>query len=176
MESLIMFTQIFLATIFFISSISKLISRYSFMETLADVGLKNKLIPTVSWLFPIVELISAALLLVESLRLIGQLIMLCMLTGFIFLSIRAMRTDNKKISCNCFGELTQESIGIATLLRSIILTICLVPLFFIRKATGLYQLGPMELTAALFCSLGILMFYSLMVSLRNHYLEIVESV
>jgi uncharacterized membrane protein YphA (DoxX/SURF4 family) len=148
--ALLIILQLLLSSVFVLSSISKLISRYSFMETLSEIGLNARYIPLVSLLFPLAELLTGVLLLLEPARWIGQFIMLCMLIGFAVLSIRAMSSKNNEINCSCFGELVRESLGMSTLVRSVVLMLCLVPLFMFREPTGLFELGPADLMAAWF--------------------------
>jgi len=167
MDEMYILIQVFLAAVFVVSAAAKLASRYSFYETLLAIGLKDSTSKQVSWLFPLVEIIAAGLLLFEPLRLIGEVVLLCMLAGFVVISIRAMRIKGQKVDCQCFGDLVEEPLGVATLIRSIVLIACLIPLLLRVEETGLYQMAAIDVLAAIFCSLGIIMLYALAVAFRN---------
>lgn len=166
MDQLYILLQILLATVFVFSGAAKLLSRISFHETLAAIGLSHSMSKMGSWVFPIVEIIAAGLLLYEPLRLVGEIVLLLMLAGFIVISIRAMR-NKQKVSCQCFGELVDEPLGMATLIRSIVLIVCVVPLLIHTEETGLYSLEAMDVGRVIFSSLGILMIYGLFAAHRS---------
>ncbi|TYP79403.1 MauE/DoxX family redox-associated membrane protein [Paenibacillus methanolicus] len=169
MNELYILLQVFLATVFAFSGIAKLASRFSFYETLLAIGLKDSYAKLGSRAFPFVEIASAALLLVEPLRLAGEAILLCMLAGFIIISIRAMRAKDKQVDCQCFGDLVEEPLGTATLIRSIVLVACMIPLLLQGEATGLYRMAAMDVIATVFCSFGIVMIYAIAAAFRYRY-------
>ncbi|MBD3919085.1 hypothetical protein H8B09_09990 [Paenibacillus sp. PR3] len=161
--------QIFLATVFLFSGAAKLTSRFSFYETLSSIGFKDASARRLSWIFPFVEIVAAALLLIEPLRLPGEALLLCMLAGFIVVSIRAIRAKEQKVDCQCFGNLVEEPLGTATLVRSLVLAACLIPLLLHSEGTGLYQMAATDTVSAVFCSLGILMIYAIAAAFRSRY-------
>lgn len=169
MDRLYILLQVVLATVFAVSAIAKLISRYSFYETLSAIGLKDTASGIVSWAFPLVELTAAGLLLAEPFRLAGELLILCMLAGFIAISIQAIREKGNRVDCQCFGDLVEEKLGAATLIRSFVLAACLVPLIAHQGETGLFDMEAMEVAAAVFSGLGIVMFYALSIAFWHRY-------
>jgi glycopeptide antibiotics resistance protein len=169
MGELYILLQVFLATVFVFSGAAKLASRYSFYETLSALGLKDSSSKVVSRLFPFIEMLAAGLLLYEPLRLAGEAVLLLMLAGFIVISIRAIRAKGQQVDCQCFGDLVEEPLGAATLIRSIVLITCIIPLLMHGEETGLYTMAAMDIMATIFCSFGIVMLYALAAAFRNRY-------
>lgn len=163
--------QSLLATIFFISGVAKLASNYSFHETLIEIGFKeNTFTKCVAWIFPLIEIASAGLVLSEKTRLIGEIMIFAMLTSFIMISIMVLRSKNeKKIDCHCFGHLVEESLGTPTLIRSCVLALCVITLSLHREATGLFQLPAMEMASLFLCSIGIVALYTLLSAFWKRY-------
>ncbi len=169
MDDLYILLQVFLATIFIFSAVAKLIARYSFFETLEAIGMNRLYSNIVSWAVPLFEILAGSLLLIEPLMVAGEVILLCLLTGFVVISIRAMRAKEQKVDCQCFGDLVEEPIGINTLIRSIVLIAFTVTLLLNAEETALYKMSTMDILAALFCSLGVIMLYALATGFWNRY-------
>lgn len=170
MVDVLVFLHSFLAIVFLVSGVAKLLSRHSFYDTLLEIGLKeNSSAKTVSWLFPLAEIVVAVLLLIERTRLTGAIMILAMLILFVMISIRALATKEKKINCQCFGNLVEESLGASTLIRSAVLFLCVIPLLLHREETGLYQLSGLEMEFAFLFSIGIIALYALLTAYWNRY-------
>jgi hypothetical protein len=166
LEELLILLQVFIATVFVFSGTAKLFSRFSFLETLLLLGFTRTASRQLSWVFPIIEIAAAGMLVYEPLRLIGELMLLLMLFAFIVISIRMIRSK-QKVDCQCFGDLVEEPMGTGTIVRSIVLAACVVPLLLHQEKTGLYALDFMEIASVIFTSLGILIIYALAAAYRG---------
>jgi hypothetical protein len=87
---------------------------------LGELGLPRWVIPAVSIALPAVEIVVAALLLIEPLATLGALCALGLLTIFTVV-ILVNLWHGRRPACACFGALSRGHIGLGTLARNILL-------------------------------------------------------
>lgn len=155
------FVTIFIATLFIVSSITKLRSPKAFQVMLEQLGLSKK-ITRFSMLFPVAELLVGLTLLWPPIRLWGQVSVLMLLIIFSWSAWKALSANNK-VKCNCFGSLTDESFGLSTVLRIAVLIILDLYLLISHDATSLNSIHLIEIVDVILFSLGVMVFYSLIV-------------
>lgn len=121
MQALIPFVQVFLFCVFAVSGLAKWISFDSFRNTVARLSrLPGKTASVAANLVIAAEIASGVMLLLDNLAVYGAFTMLALLLLFAALSLRsAVRGSDEK--CHCFGQLTDERLGIETLVKSVIL-------------------------------------------------------
>ena len=119
---LILFTaRVLLAALFFISSVSKLLSGFAkSRKALADFGVPSWLVAPSSIALPCAELIIACLLVPAGSARIGAVSALAMLMIF-NAAISANLAVGNKPNCNCFGQLHSAPIGWTTFARNSVL-------------------------------------------------------
>lgn len=121
MQVLIPFVQVFLFCVFAVSGLAKWISFAAFRNTVAQLSrLPGKTASVAAHLVIAAEIASGGMLLIDTLAVYGAFTMLAMMLLFAVLSLRpAVRGTGEK--CNCFGQLTDERLGMETLVKSLIL-------------------------------------------------------
>ena len=109
-----------LAAVFALAAVAKLADRDRSEEAVANLGVPDRLTPTVAFLLPLTELAVAALLVPAStavLGAIGAVALLTVLSIVVALNLLAGNTPN----CHCFGQLGSKKIGPGTLVRNALL-------------------------------------------------------
>jgi uncharacterized membrane protein YphA (DoxX/SURF4 family) len=163
---LILFAQIFISIIFLVSSISKLKSLSNFKETIQELGFSSKMSGVGANFIIIIELIITILILFEKTRLIGEVFLTFILLLFSWSAWRAVRI-NRKIECNCFGNLSNSSLGNRTFLRIIPIGILNSILFLYPMETSILGSSWTEVIFIMFSSVGILIIYILLTTFYN---------
>ena len=105
-----------LAAVFALAAVAKLADRDRSEEAVANLGVPDRLTPTVAFLLPLTELAVAALLVpatTADLGAIGAVALLAVLSLVVALNLMAGNTPN----CHCFGQLGAKKIGPGTLVR-----------------------------------------------------------
>ncbi|QGQ95177.1 hypothetical protein EHS13_09910 [Paenibacillus psychroresistens] len=153
------FLQVFLAIIFIVSAFPKLAKLKAFAKTLEELGLPPWMSRIGSWGVPAVELIVAGIILVDKIRIFGQLGISALLISFVW---AVWRAKGKSLDCNCFGNLATEQFGRKTVYRILILAGADTYLFLYTRLTGLQHASLMEWSSAIFLTLSILAVYGLL--------------
>ena len=106
--------SIFLASMLVISAVTKFFSLHNFAATLKQLDLKYPLV--LMFAVPFSELFVSLFILFESTKQLGLVVLLLLSVAFYYVTIKAIR-DEKKIACGCFGAVTEETFGLATIMR-----------------------------------------------------------
>ncbi|WP_339250830.1 MauE/DoxX family redox-associated membrane protein [Sporosarcina sp. FSL W8-0480] len=155
----------FLIVILSLSSISKLKDLNSFKQTIANLGFQRKLINMLAYLIPLLELISVILLFTNK-PYVGFLLILLLSVCFITVILYTLKTA-KKIKCNCFGNLTEDIIGLKTFIHVLILAIP--SIYLLLKANSpLWSNTFIEIWHSLLSNSGIIVIYLLVNSINNY--------
>jgi hypothetical protein len=120
-----------LAAVFTLAAVAKLADRDRSEEAVANLGVPDRLTPTVAFLLPLTELAVAALLVpaaTAEVGAIGAVALLTVLSLVVALNLMAGNTPN----CHCFGQLGAKKIGPGTLVRNA----CLAGLGLVVVSTG----------------------------------------
>lgn len=157
--SLAAMTQVFLAIIFTLSSVLKIINRGAFEEVLGELFSSTRLVTTGVWLIPIAELLGGILLLVKGREIIGQIVLLSLMAGFSWAHWSVI-SRRKRVACNCFGTLVADTFGWKSATRILVLLVLVVYLIM-SGDSGLHEFALVDWANASFMSVGILFVYSL---------------
>ena len=106
-----------LAAVFVLAPVAKMADRDRSEEAVANLGVPDRLTPTVAFLLPLAELSVAVLLVPASTAILGALgavALLAVLSLVVVLNLIAGNTPN----CHCFGQLGAKRIGPGTLVRN----------------------------------------------------------
>lgn len=163
---MILFAQIFISIIFLVSSISKLKSLSNFKETIQELGFSSKMSVIGANFIIIIELIITIIILFENTRLIGEVLLTFILLLFSWSAWKAVRI-NRKIECNCFGNLSNSNLGNKTFLSIIPIGILNSILFLYPMETSILGASWTEVIFILFSSVGILIIYILLTTFFN---------
>ena len=149
---------VFLFVVLITSGCAKLWTRDSFRQTLEGLGLSPSLAPFGMWAVPLFEVLVAVLLLLETTQRLAEIGLVLLVLSFIW-SVYRVRKQKLSLSCNCFGNLTNEQFGKLTILRIAVLAVLDAYLLFV-PAASLAQAAWEEWIAAILLSVGTLMFYA----------------
>lgn len=149
---------VFLIVILVTSGSSKLKDRESFRLTLEGLGLSSTLAKIGVWTVPLVELLVAVLFLLKSTQWLAEIGLGLLVLSFAWSVYRAM-SQKLSLSCNCFGNLTNESFGKLTIFRILLLALLDSYLLFI-PSYSLFQAALPEWIASILFSVGCLMIYA----------------
>ncbi|GGG71991.1 MauE/DoxX family redox-associated membrane protein [Paenibacillus radicis (ex Gao et al. 2016)] len=116
------FIQMGLAMIFGLTGLLKLYSPSSMKNTLIAIGIPKPLSSAGAWLVPLLEILTAGLLLSSATVWIGEILAFCLIGGFIYAIFMALY-KKEQIQCNCFGKLRDEYLGWGTILRVVVLLV-----------------------------------------------------
>ncbi|EKN70786.1 hypothetical protein P9E76_21490 [Schinkia azotoformans] len=159
--SISIFLRLFLSTIFFISASMKLFSVEQVKRTIRNLGFNDAL-----WiLIVIVEYAIAGILLVDNYYYFLFFIAL-LLIFFLFLNIKTM-LEKKNIKCNCFGDFSNESFGIHTIFRIMLLLSSVLYLIYIKDQSRVLELPFLNMIAYSLLFTGILISYLLISTIIN---------
>ena len=109
--------RLVLAVVFSLAAVAKLADRDRSEEAVANLGIPDRVVPTIAWLLPVAELSVAAVLVPSSTAIFGALGAASLLAVFslvVALNLKAGNTPN----CHCFGQLGAKRIGPGTLARN----------------------------------------------------------
>ncbi|MEZ4529772.1 MAG: redoxin domain-containing protein [Thermomicrobiales bacterium] len=132
MEYLLLLARIVLAITFLVSSIGKFLDLKGSRKAMRDFGLPESLAGPAAIGLPIVELITAVLLIPTSTAWWGAILSFLLLAAFIG-GIAYNMKQGRAPDCHCFGQIHSEPAGPRTLIRNGLLA--LVALFIILFGT-----------------------------------------
>ncbi|MED3501548.1 hypothetical protein P4479_24305, partial [Brevibacillus agri] len=153
--------QFFVSVIFVISAAVKVISFESFSQTVLKIGISAYLTRFVSVVVILLEFLGAFLILFESTRMIGGIVLQFLLCSFALVAIRMIRIG-QKVSCNCFGSLTQDRLDYRLTLRIFFLSLLNMTVLLYEGQLGINLLSLSENINLMFLSLGIFGCYILL--------------
>jgi len=120
MDSFVLGVQLLLAAVFVTAGVAKLLDRPGTRQALSDFGVPTGLVPSVAWLLPLAELVTALALLSPTTARGGAIAALVLLVAFIAGIARAMARGEAP-DCHCFGQLHSAPAGRGTLVRNAVL-------------------------------------------------------
>lgn len=165
MNPSLLFIQVFLSVIFFVSSIAKWMDLRSFRETIHQLKIPMKLASAGAVTVPLMEMAAAFMLIWDSTRLFGCTLILLLLASFVW---AAWNARGKYMDCNCFGNLAAEKFGIMTYMRiGVIFMMCLYLLLYKDRSLEIQPVWE-DVSVALLSSIGILALYLLLVNLYKY--------
>ena len=160
---MILLVQVLISVIFLMSSISKLKSLNNFKNTIQELGFSKKISGLGAIFIVVIELLISVFILFEFTRVIGFVLLTFTLLLFSWSAWKAIKIE-KKIQCNCFGNISNSSLGKKTFLRIIPIGILNLILFLYPKDTSIIGQSWMEITSAVFSSISIFIIFSLIIT------------
>lgn len=155
MEHYILFV---LSIFLLISGLAKLVSQIDFMKTLHNIGIARRLLKPVAIAVPVLEIVAAILLMIPMTQFIGGIVSLGLFVAFMIVVIKTM-AQNKKVDCNCVGNLLPEEMGWSTIIRLIIM-MAMVGYLLVIQSADVTAVATVDLIYQLLSSIGILGIYA----------------
>jgi peroxiredoxin len=109
-----------LAVVFVIAAVAKARDQADTRTSVAAFGVPDPAAPVVAVLLPIVELTAAALLMVPGTAVVGAALACLLLLAFT-LAVARLLLRGERPACRCFGQVSSDPIGVATLVRNLVL-------------------------------------------------------
>lgn len=159
--------QVFLATILASAASAKLVDQRGFGNTLKEIDFPLRLISLAGAAIPVLEILTAGLLLWEPLRLWGEVSLLLLLCTFAWAAWKAL-SKGREVKCNCFGQLAPEVFGWKTVARIILLALLDGFLLLYPGPTRLDVAPMVEMVSAVLLSIGLLMLYAVGTALYEY--------
>lgn len=153
----------FLILILTSSAISKLFALKSFKNTIQLIGIPNYFSLYISVVIPIIEILIVFLLISEVTLYFGLVSILTLSFIFFAVSLYSMKLD-KEIKCNCFGNLTNEKLGLKTFTHILLLVIPTIIL--LKTKINLLTFPIFEILDALFLNIGVFIIYLVINEMR----------
>ncbi len=122
MELLLLLVRLFLAGVFALAGIGKLLDLEGSEKAVKGFGVPDNIAKPISIFLPVAEVVIAVLLLFVATAWIGAVLATLLLLGFIGAMIVQMVNGNAP-DCHCFGQLHSEPVGKASLIRNIVFAI-----------------------------------------------------
>lgn len=162
METLLLFSALFLAVVFGIAGIAKIFDIEGSQKAVEGFGVPHGLAKAIGLILPVVEIAIAFLLIPLVTRWIGAFLafglLLTFIGGMVFQMIKGNAPD-----CHCFGQIHSEPVGWSTLIRnSAFLAVAGFLVFFGRETGGtsaVAWLFDLNVTERLLLIFGILMVF-----------------
>ncbi len=151
MEFLLLLARIVLAVTFLVSSIGKFLDLQGSRKAMRDFGVPESMAGPASFGLPIVELITALLLIPTSTAWWGAILSFLLLATFVG-GIAYNMSQGRAPDCHCFGQIHSEPAGTRTLIRNGLLG--LVALFIILFGTDRWSFSYGSAGASLFGWMG----------------------
>ena len=158
--------RIFLSTVLLVASISKLINVKIFRVSLKELQLNSAASYFFSWGIPVLEIVTATLLLFNYPFLsVGEVALFILLGGFSWSVWKAYKIGND-IKCNCFGNLVNEKIGLNTLLKVLLMGLLNIYLIVEHDSfQDIIHLPLLEILRMIYSSIYVLLIYSMLTTL-----------
>lgn len=144
--------RLLLAVLFLFAGVTKLFNLPATRRAMADFGLPLRMVPLLSMLVPMLELVIALLLVAQSWAwwgAAGALILLLAFTAGMAVNL----AQGKKPECHCFGELYSGQIGLSSLARNT--TLVLIAGFVVWYGPKDAGFGLTQLTSSQIVSLAL---------------------
>lgn len=158
---MIIFFQLFISLLFFISAFGKLKILKNFVHTIESLGFSKKLAKIGSIFVISLEFLISVLILFEKTRLFAEIILFATLLIFSW-SVWKSTKIKKSVKCNCFGDILEENLGKKTYIRILVFLILNFILFGYTKESSILNSNLTDVILQLFISIGILLMYVLL--------------
>lgn len=159
------FIQMFVSVLFLVSSAAKLSKLSSFRDTLRQLRITPLWARYAKVAIPLLELAVCVLLLFPVTSHYGAALALLLLSSFTWASWRA---KGRMVTYHWFGGLVSEKLGIGLHTRHLVLFLLSIYLL-LAPASPMLAVSIMEISTAVFSSLGILVIYALGLTLRQYH-------
>jgi uncharacterized membrane protein YphA (DoxX/SURF4 family) len=127
MEFILLGLRLLLATVFILAAAGKFLDLAVFRRTLAEFGVPVQLVGSLGVVVPVVELITAVLLVPAAWAPRGAMLGLLLLATFT-VAVATNLARGRTPDCRCFGQLSATPIGVVTICRTVGIAVCAVPL------------------------------------------------
>lgn len=152
--------KVFVATVFIISGFAKITTHRQFKQTLGTFFGQRFILP-LSYAVPIVEILSASLVLFQATVMYGLILIIILCLSFIVLTWKALRTG-EEIKCHCFGNLNDEKFGKTTYLKNgLLITLSLAVLIMTDQGIQTNDYTTSDWVSMVLSSAGILIMHAL---------------
>jgi len=166
MEYVLLFARIFLAVVFLIAGIGKLLDLKGSKSAMLGFGLPESLAAPAAIALPIAELIAAILLIPKSTAWWGALLAFLLLAAFVG-GIAYNMSKGRAPDCHCFGQIHSEPAGSRTLIRNGLLGA--VALFIILFGTDRWSFSHGNAGASLLGWMGDLSTWEIIATLLSSF-------
>lgn len=150
--------HIFLVAVLITSGFSKFFFLKSFRITIHNLGLSSRLAFFLSILIPLLECIIAILLISPRMEKLSEFSLVSLLLIFLIVVVYSL-SKNKKVSCNCFGNLSEEKMGYQTIIRILLLLSLNILLIWKNNDFILINYSLIDLISMFLISFGIIIIY-----------------
>lgn len=157
---MIIYFQVFISLILFVSSVTKILNMTSFQKTIDQLEPIKLIKQFGTMIVIIIELIIGITILFKEIMMFALILLFILLLSFLWAATRAMKL-HKLIDCNCFGGLTKESLGRGTIVKICALALCGVVLFLSSSILDIWNYPLEDILGSLYVSISILALYSL---------------
>lgn len=139
MDTILTLLAFALATVFAASGIAKLADLSGTRTAFLGFGLPSNMVPLLSMLIPILELVASIGLLIPSASRPSGILALTLLLGFTA-AIVVNLAQGKSPACHCFGQLHSEPVGRSTLVRNLVFIIAALPIALLGFDKGIVEM------------------------------------
>lgn len=119
---MLLFFQCLLCVLFLFSAITKMFSLSSFNKTVQEIGIHKNWSMQLSILLVVFEILISFLILFDKTKTYTSFSICGLMLVFATISIRTINIKSE-VKCSCFGSLSEEKLGIKTLVRILIITL-----------------------------------------------------
>ncbi|MGG4554292.1 MauE/DoxX family redox-associated membrane protein [Paenibacillus humicus] len=168
---MIIYFQVFISLLLFVSSITKIFNLTSFQKTIDQLEPIKIVKQLGAMTVIIIELIIGITILFKELLIFALILLFLLLLSFLWAAVRAMSL-HRLIDCNCFGGVTNESLGWGTILKVVALALCGAALLLSSTTLNIWNYPLKDILGSLYFSISILTLYSLI----NITIKLFESV
>ena len=120
LDALTLIVRVALSVVFAVAGVMKLRDPVGAQQTVGGVGVPARFRPTVAFLLSVVELASAALLVLPGLGLVGGVCAFVLLFAFL-VALSVQHARGVDVPCACFGQIAVTPAGVPTLVRNAVL-------------------------------------------------------
>jgi len=181
MEIVYLYLRLFLAAVFSIAAVGKILDFRGSEKSVREFGVPASLAKAVAFCLPVVEIAIAVMLINMNSAFAGSIVAAIILAvftiGMVFQRVKGNAPD-----CHCFGAVGSEPVGISTIARNLVLLLLAVALVFsadIRRGGSLFE-QPGTLIAPLLASsvlpVIVLILFSYANGLKKRTVELASKV
>jgi uncharacterized membrane protein YphA (DoxX/SURF4 family) len=123
--------RVFLAAMFVVAGVAKLRDPQGAQATVGGVGVPASWRASIAFALSVVELATAALLVLPGLDLVGGVIAVALLATFL-VALGVQYARGVSVPCACFGQIVVTPAGIPTLVRNAVLLVAAVLVILAR--------------------------------------------
>ncbi|ADU31017.1 MauE/DoxX family redox-associated membrane protein [Evansella cellulosilytica] len=164
--SIYVFFQVFLIVIFIISGISKLISISNFIDTIKELGFSKKFSSVIAIMLSLLEVVVGVSLLFPAIFLLSFIGIFTLIICFSIATWKSFHIVDK-VNCNCFGTLADESLGLGSVLKILILFFITVWLLINYNHISIWSHSSLEIITSVMITISTIIIYSFLLLLKK---------